>query len=92
MRPDYGVWWVLYYDQTGKRYQERVGPKSLAMEVYRQLKPDITGRRVARYLVKDLLSFDRLRHDPSKCRVASGSCNRGGANHGRAGLPAEFPP
>lgn len=36
-----GVWWVLYYDQNGKRHRERVGPKSLAIEVYRKRKTEV---------------------------------------------------
>lgn len=39
--PGSGVWWVLYYDQHGKRHREKVGPKSLAIEVYRKRKSEI---------------------------------------------------
>ena len=30
------VWWVCYFDEHGRPHREKVGPKSLARQVYRQ--------------------------------------------------------
>ena len=35
------VWWILYYDQHGKRHREKVGPKGLAITVYQKRKTEI---------------------------------------------------
>lgn len=35
------VWWVLYYDQYGKRHREKVGPKGLAITAYQKRKTEI---------------------------------------------------
>ncbi|MBI2059200.1 MAG: site-specific integrase [Nitrospirae bacterium] len=36
-----GVWWVVFYDQIGKRHREKVGPRGLAVEVYRKRKTEV---------------------------------------------------
>src|SRR4030095_10730314 len=36
-----GVWWVLYYDQCGRRHREKVGFKSAALRIYQQRKTEI---------------------------------------------------
>ena len=36
-----GVWWVLYYDQYGRRHREKVGFKSAALRIYQQRKTEI---------------------------------------------------
>src|SRR5262245_9098372 len=35
------VWWILYYDQFGKRHREKVGPKGLAITAYQKRKTEI---------------------------------------------------
>ena len=40
-----GIWWILYYDQTGHRHREKIGPKSLATQVYTKRKNEIAERR-----------------------------------------------
>jgi integrase len=35
------VWWILYYDQYGKRHREKVGPKGLAIIAYQKRKTEI---------------------------------------------------
>jgi len=40
-----GVWWVLYYDQYGRRHREKVGFKSAALKVYQQRKTEIQQRK-----------------------------------------------
>lgn len=34
-------WWVLYYDKNGTRHRKKIGPKSLAIDVYRKMKNQI---------------------------------------------------
>ncbi len=40
-----GIWWVRYADENGRIHREKVGPKSLALEVYRKRKTEIAERR-----------------------------------------------
>ena len=42
---DSGVWWVCYFDERGKRHREKVGPKSLALDVYAKRKNAVRERR-----------------------------------------------
>ncbi len=39
--PGSNVWWILYYDQFGKRHREKVGPKGLAISAYQKRKTEI---------------------------------------------------
>jgi site-specific recombinase XerD len=36
-----GVWWILFYDQDGRRHREKIGPKSLAVAAYRKRKTQV---------------------------------------------------
>lgn len=59
------MWWILYYDQFGKRHREKVGPKGLAIAAYHKRKTEIredkflpekvTARRQA-MLFEDILT------------------------------------
>ena len=40
-----GVWWICYFDERGKRHREKVGPKSLAIDVYTKRKNEVRERR-----------------------------------------------
>jgi site-specific recombinase XerD len=40
-----GIWWAQYFDERGKRHREKVGPKSLAHDVYEKRKTEIRERR-----------------------------------------------
>jgi len=40
-----GIWWVCYFDERGKRHREKVGPKSLATDVYTKRKNEVRERR-----------------------------------------------
>src|ERR1043166_9994830 len=42
---DSGIWWVRYVDQYGRLHREKVGPKSLALKVYRKRKTEVTEGR-----------------------------------------------
>jgi hypothetical protein len=35
------VWWILYYDQFGKRHREKVGTRENAISAYQKRKTDI---------------------------------------------------
>ena len=39
------VWWIRYVDQHGQLHREKVGPKSLAREVYHKRKTEIREQR-----------------------------------------------
>ena len=40
-----GIWWARYADQHGKIHREKVGPKSLARDVYRKRKTEVREGR-----------------------------------------------
>jgi site-specific recombinase XerD len=40
-----GVWWVRYADENRRVHREKVGPKALALKVYRKRKTEVTERR-----------------------------------------------
>lgn len=40
-----GAWWVVYFDEHGRRHREKVGPKALAVKVYAKRKTEIQERR-----------------------------------------------
>ena len=44
--PGSNVWWILYYDQFGKRHREKVGPKGLAISAYQKRKTEIREGKV----------------------------------------------
>src|SRR5262249_51819309 len=58
-----GVWWVVYFDEHGRRHREKVGPKGLAGEVYRKRKTEIAERRYfpERIRRRDVLVADVIR-------------------------------
>ena len=39
------VFWVVYFDEHGRRHREKVGPKGLALKVYQKRKNEIQERR-----------------------------------------------
>jgi hypothetical protein len=39
------AWWVLYFDEKGRKHREKVGSKSLAIKVYQKRKNEIAERR-----------------------------------------------
>ena len=42
---DSGIWWVSYCDGEGRRHREKVGPRGLALDVYRKRKNEIREAR-----------------------------------------------
>jgi integrase len=43
--PGSGAWWVRYADEDGRLHREKVGPKGLALKVYRKRKTEVAERR-----------------------------------------------
>jgi integrase len=43
--PGSGTWWVRYAEEHGRIHREKVGPKGLALEVYRKRKTEVAERR-----------------------------------------------
>lgn len=79
-----GIWWIRYADQNGRLHREKVGPKALAIEVYRKRKteiregkffPDRIGRQrvvIFNELVDDYLAHSKTNkrsHEDDKGRV-----------------------
>ncbi len=58
-----GTWWVVYFDEHGKRHREKVGPKGLAVKVYQKRKNEIHERRFfpERIGRRDVLIADYLK-------------------------------
>src|SRR5437867_9933488 len=38
-------WWIIYFDEKGRKHREKVGPKGLATKVYQKRKNEIAERR-----------------------------------------------
>src|SRR5262245_3282740 len=57
-----GVWWVRYHDEHGREHREKVGPKALALDVYRMRKTEIAQRRFfpERIRRRDVLLADMI--------------------------------
>lgn len=79
-----GVWWTRYADQDGRLHREKVGPKKLALDVYRKRKTEVRegkffadriGRQRATLfseLVRDFLQYaetNKKSHDTDKRRA-----------------------
>jgi integrase len=45
------VWWILYYDQFGRRHREKVGPRQKAISAYQKRKTDI---RLGKFIPQDI--------------------------------------
>jgi integrase len=39
------AWWIVYFDEHGRRHREKVGPKAVAQDVYRKRKTEVRERR-----------------------------------------------
>ena len=58
-----GIWWARYYDDQGREHREKVGPKGLALEVYRKRKTEVAERRFfpERFRARDEPLLDVIR-------------------------------
>ena len=71
-----GIWWVRYADQYGRIHREKIGPRSLAIEVYAKRKAEVKEgiyfpkKRKRHVLLKeiaeDFLSYSRSHKRSSK--------------------------
>jgi integrase len=81
--PGSGLWWISYFDFTGRRRREKVGSKSAAITLYRKRKtealqgrklPETLRRRavVFRELCEDAITYAREHHRNEKALVLYG--------------------
>jgi len=48
--PGSRVWWIVYYDQFGKRHREKAGTKSAAIKLYGKRKQQaLEGKKLPSY-------------------------------------------
>jgi len=48
--PESGVWWIVYYDQFGKRHREKAETKSAAITLYGKRKQQaLEGKKLPSY-------------------------------------------
>jgi integrase len=71
-----GVWWVLYYDQNGKRHREKAGMRQSAISVYQKRKAEIREgvffpKKVKREITFREIALEALEYSKAnKCRDA----------------------
>ena len=59
-----GDWYIRYTDQHGRLHKERVGPRALAIELYRKRKTEIReGRFFPKPMPKRVVLFDEIAED-----------------------------
>jgi hypothetical protein len=59
-----GDWHIRYTDAHGKLHKERVGPRALAIELYRKRKTEIReGRFFPKAISKRVVLFDEIAED-----------------------------
>jgi hypothetical protein len=56
------IWWIRYHDEHGREHREKIGPKGLALQVYRKRKTEIAERRFfpERLRRRDVLVADMI--------------------------------
>ncbi len=56
--PGSGVWWIVYFDQFGKRRREKAGTKSVAITLYRKRKQQVLeGKKLPELFRKPTVNF-----------------------------------
>jgi integrase len=59
-----GVWWIVYFDQYGKRHREKAGTKGAAIKLYGKRKQQaLEGKKLPELLRKPSVNFDQLLDD-----------------------------
>jgi integrase len=59
-----GVWWIVYFDQFGKRRREKAGTKSVAITLYRKRKQQVLeGKKLPELFRKPSVNFTQLVDD-----------------------------
>ena len=62
--PGSGVWWIVYFDQFGKRRREKAGSKSTAIKLYGKRKQQVLeGKKLPELFRKPSVSFSQLVDD-----------------------------
>ena len=75
--PGSGVWWIVYFDQFGKRRREKAGSKSIAIKLYGKRKQQVLeGKNSQNYFVSHpSISANSLRM-PSRTRKGTSDPTR----------------
>jgi len=62
--PGSGVWWIVYFDQFGKRRREKAGSKSTAIKLYGKRKQQVLeGKKLPELFRKPSVNFGQLIED-----------------------------
>src|SRR5437016_10023302 len=62
--PGSGVWWIVYFDQFGKRRREKAGSKSIAIKLYGKRKQQVLeGKKLPELFRKPSVNFSQLVED-----------------------------
>ena len=62
--PGSGVWWIVYFDQFGKRRREKAGSKSIAIKLYGKRKQQVLeGKKLPELFRKPSINFSQLADD-----------------------------
>jgi integrase len=62
--PGSGVWWIVYFDQFGKRRREKAGTKSVAIKLYGKRKQQVLeGKKLPELFRKPSVDFSQLVED-----------------------------
>ena len=62
--PGSGVWWIVYFDQFGKRRREKAGTKSVAFKLYVKRKQQVLeGKKLPELFRKPSVNFSQLVDD-----------------------------
>src|SRR5256885_6363306 len=59
-----GIWWICYFDATGKKHREKVGRKSAAIDLYRKRKTEVLeGKKLPDRVRLRAVSFSEIAED-----------------------------
>lgn len=62
--PGSGAWWIVYFDQFGKRRREKAGSKSIAIKLYGKRKQQVLeGKKLPELFRKPSVNFSQLIED-----------------------------
>jgi len=62
--PGSGVWWICYFDSDSRKRREKVGRKSVAIQLYRKRKTEVLeGKKLPDKLRARKVSFAELAED-----------------------------
>jgi integrase len=67
-----GIWWIRYYDASGREHAEKIGPKALARKRYMQRKTEVAEGRYFPNRHRREVLFDDLVEDYRKTTARRG--------------------